>query len=351
MANIVHVVGTGTIGEPVIGLLARHRAELGIDDVTFYKHSPRKEDRPMVSALRKLGAKLAVAEDKVAEFTELGLKPDLTWKQALDQASVVIDCTPEDSGLENKENVYSKLAPGKLFLAQGSEEGFGRMYALGINDHAVDPAKERYVHIVSCNTHTTVRLVHTLAKDGDDLEEGRLVLIRRSGDVNDKKFIQAPQVEKHKEARGTHHATDASNLYQSTLGKNVNLFSSAMKLNTQFMHVAHFHFRLKQPTSLEEVRRLLKADKYVGLTDKTATNNVFSFAREHGPFGRILSQTVVVTPSLHVSEHGRDVTGYAFTPQDGNALLSSIAMATRKFHPDDWQKRMSVFDQYLHKEY
>ncbi|HVM44727.1 MAG TPA: hypothetical protein VM582_02235 [Candidatus Thermoplasmatota archaeon] len=351
MANIVHVVGTGTIGEPVIGLLARHKTELGIDDVTFYKHSPRKEDRPMVNALRKLGAKLCVAEEKVAAFTEIGLKPDMTWKQALDQAAVVIDCTPEDSGLANKENIYSKLSGNKLFLAQGSEEGFGAMYALGINDHAVDPARERFVHVVSCNTHTTVRLVHTLSKDGADLEEGRLVLIRRAGDVGDAKFIQAPTVEKHKEARGTHHATDAANLYKSTLNKDVNLFSSAMKLNTQFMHTAHFHFRLKTPTTLDAVKKLLKEDRYIGLTDKAATNLVFSFAREHGPFGRILSQTVVVTPSLHVSENGKDVTGYAFTPQDGNALLSSIAMATRKFHPDDWQKRMSVFDQYLHKEY
>jgi glyceraldehyde-3-phosphate dehydrogenase (NAD(P)) len=345
------VVGTGTIGEPIIGLLAEHKTELGIDEVTFYKHSPRKEDRPMVNALRKAGAKLAVADDKKAEFEKIGLAPDLSATAALEQARVVIDCTPEDSGLENKEKTYAKLAGDKLFMAQGSEEGFGAMYALGINDHAVDPAKERFVHVVSCNTHTTVRLVHTLTKDGDDLQEGRLVLIRRAGDVGDAKFIQAPTVEKHKEARGTHHAQDAANLYKSTLGKDVNLFSSALKLNTQFMHVAHFHFRLKQPTTLDDVKKLLKADPYVGVTDKTATNLVFSFAREHGPFGRILSQTVVVTPSLHVSEDGKDVTGYAFTPQDGNALLSSIAMATRKLHPEDWKKRMSVFDQYLLKEY
>src|SRR5581483_3568522 len=351
MANIVHVVGTGTIGEPIVGLLAKYRNELGIDEVTFYKHSPRKEDRPMVNALRKAGAKLAVADDKKAEFEKIGLAPDLSAQAALERARVVIDCTPEDSGLENKEHIYSKLQGDKLFMAQGSEEGFGAMYALGINDAAVDPAKERYVHVVSCNTHTTVRLVHALTHDGANLEEGRLVLIRRAGDVGDSKFIQAPTVEKHKEARGTHHATDAANLYKSTLNKDVNLFSSAMKLNTQFMHTAHFHFRLKQATTLDDVKKLLKNDRFVGLTDKTATNLVFSFAREHGPFGRILSQTVVVTPSLHVSENGKDVTGYAFTPQDGNALLSSIAMATRKLHPEDWQKRMSVFDQYLLKEY
>ncbi|MFA5861550.1 MAG: hypothetical protein WDA16_07630 [Candidatus Thermoplasmatota archaeon] len=351
MTNIVHVVGTGTIGEPIVGLLAKNRQALGIDEVTFYKHSPRKEDRPMVNALRATGAKLAVADDKRADFEKIGLKPDLSAQSALERARVIIDCTPEDGGLENKDKTYSKLTGDKLFLAQGSEEGFGAMYALGINDNAVDPAKERYVHIVSCNTHTTVRLVHALTNDGANLQEGRLVLIRRAGDVGDSKFIQAPTVEKHKEARGTHHAQDAANLYKSTLGKDVNLFSSALKLNTQFMHIAHFHFHLKQATDLTEVRRLLQADKYVGLTDKAATNLVFSFAREHGPFGRILSQTVVVTPSLHVSEDGKDLTGYAFTPQDGNALLSSIAMATRKLHPEDWQKRMSVFDAYLLKEY
>ena len=38
--NIVHVVGTGTIGEPLIGLLADHKADFGIDEVTFHKRTP-----------------------------------------------------------------------------------------------------------------------------------------------------------------------------------------------------------------------------------------------------------------------------------------------------------------------
>ena len=33
--NIVHVVGTGTIGEPLIGLLANFREAFGIDEITF----------------------------------------------------------------------------------------------------------------------------------------------------------------------------------------------------------------------------------------------------------------------------------------------------------------------------
>ena len=58
--RVVHVVGTGTVGEPLIGLLASFRNELGIDEVTFHKRSPLLGDRSKVLALQKKGALLAV---------------------------------------------------------------------------------------------------------------------------------------------------------------------------------------------------------------------------------------------------------------------------------------------------
>jgi glyceraldehyde-3-phosphate dehydrogenase (NAD(P)) len=45
MANIVHVVGTGTIGEPLIGLLTDDREAFGIDEVTFHKRTPLIDER------------------------------------------------------------------------------------------------------------------------------------------------------------------------------------------------------------------------------------------------------------------------------------------------------------------
>jgi len=71
--NIVHVVGTGTIGEPLIGLLCDAQEELGIDEVTFYKHSPVLTDRPKMKGLINRGANLAVAEEKRNDFQELGI--------------------------------------------------------------------------------------------------------------------------------------------------------------------------------------------------------------------------------------------------------------------------------------
>jgi len=49
--RIVHVVGTGTIGEPLIGVLATFRKELGIDEVTFHKRTSLLTDRSKVLSL------------------------------------------------------------------------------------------------------------------------------------------------------------------------------------------------------------------------------------------------------------------------------------------------------------
>ena len=53
----VHVVGTGTIGEPLIGLLAMHKEAFGIDEVTFHKNSARIDDRPKLNQMIAKGAR------------------------------------------------------------------------------------------------------------------------------------------------------------------------------------------------------------------------------------------------------------------------------------------------------
>ena len=46
---IVHVIGTGTIGEPLIGLLSQFKEPLGIEEVTFHKRTPLLTDRSKVT--------------------------------------------------------------------------------------------------------------------------------------------------------------------------------------------------------------------------------------------------------------------------------------------------------------
>ena len=58
MAKIVHLVGTGTIGEPLIGLFTDFREKLGIDEVTFHKRTALPADRAKINHLMARGAKV-----------------------------------------------------------------------------------------------------------------------------------------------------------------------------------------------------------------------------------------------------------------------------------------------------
>jgi glyceraldehyde-3-phosphate dehydrogenase (NAD(P)) len=349
----IHIVGTGTLGEPLIGLLLNLRQDLGVAEITFHKNTPRSSDRARIANLIRRGAKLAVDTDKFVDFEKLNLQPTYTCQEALEQATVVIDCTSEGLGLKHKAEWYQHLSQPRGFIAQGSEFGFGKMYAHGINDEALTPGEDRFLQVVSCNTHNLAVLVNTLAlhdEAPDNFIEGRFVCMRRATDLSQaSSYIPAPEVGKHKDPKfGTHHAKDAWHLFQ-TLGLNLNLFSSAIKLPTQYMHSIWFNLRIRRAITHDEVLHKLQANPYVALTEKTMSSPIFSFGRDHGYFGRLLNQTVVSVPTLTVRD-GHEITGFCFTPQDGNSLLSSIAAAAWLIDPDNYEAHIQCITPYLFDE-
>ena len=306
--NIVHVVGTGTIGEPLIGLFNEFKDAWDIDEVTFHKRTPSADDRAKVNQLIGHGAKLVADEDSRADFATLGHKVSYTSEEAIERATVVVDCTP--AGNENKAKYYERAKGPMGYLAQGSEFGFGKPYARGINDEIFTP-DDKYVQVVSCNTHNISVLLKTLgcAKSTKlRLESGQFVCMRRANDVSDTKdFVAAPQAGKHDDPQfGTHHARDAHYLFQ-TLGEKLNLFSSAIKLNTQYMHTLWFDIQLGFDMTLEEVKTALRSNP-------------------------------------------RKVVGFCYTPQDGNSLLSSVAATLRYLDPKKLEERIDVLRPYIFRE-
>lgn len=351
----VLVVGTGTIGEPLIGLLCNFKAQLGIDDVIFHKRTPLLTDRSKVLNLLRRGAKLCTDQERIPMFEKIGLDVDFTTEEAMEGCRVILDCTP--SGMEMKEQWYSKYESNTdLFVAQGSEFGFGKQYARGVNDEVLEHGTDKYLQVVSCNTHNLSVLIKTfgLADEGpDNLQQGRFVCMRRSNDISqDTSFMPSPQVGEHKDERfGTHHARDAWHLYQ-TKGKkyDLNLFSSAMKMNTQLMHIIQYSMKVNKPVTKDELIQRVIDDDRIATTYKTTANSVFSFGRDHGFCGRILNQSVIPTDSLHVSADGTEITGYCFTPQDGNSLLSSVAATVWGLYPETYDKIVQCLRPYFFQE-
>lgn len=349
--KIVHVVGTGTIGEPLIGLLADNKEQFGIDEVTFHKRTPLVTEKAKVNDLVRRGAVLAVDENRRATFEELGHAPKYETTEAIERATVVIDCTPV--GNQMKEEFYDRAKGPVGFMAQGSEYGFGKMYARGINDSALVQGDDRFLQVVSCNTHNIAVLIKSLAMDTDGtnhLTDGRFLCLRRANDISqDAGFVASPTVGSHADERfGTHHARDAHDLFE-TLGYDLNVFSSAIKLNTQYMHALHFSLTLDRDIDLDEVRDRLAANRRVAVTLKRSANQVFSFGRDHGYFGRIMSQAVVSLDTLAV-RNGNEIVGFAFTPQDGNPMLSTVAAMLWYLDPATVEDRINVLRRYLFTE-
>jgi len=249
MTNVL-VIGLGTIGSPLARIFERYMTEFGLSRLMIYKHSSRTEDVPSMLRHLQFGTELVVAEEREKAFTSIGLRPSLTLDQALNQADVIIDCSGQAM---SRLDEYQALSRPILIVSQGSEE-LGQPYAYGINHDA--GITDRFRQVVSCNTHATSSLVKTLAFDGDEsvLASADFTLLRRDSDDSETSgAIHGIEVSKSVHPRfGSHHAEDAHRVF-TTLGKDLDLFSTAIKTPQPFMHVVNFTLRLNRQTSLEEV--------------------------------------------------------------------------------------------------
>ena len=348
--NTVLVVGTGTIGEPLIGLLSRMKDNFKIDEVIFHKRTPLIHGRPKVESLIKMGAKLSVNEDNITEFERLGHSPSYTLEEAVNKSLVVVDCTP--AGNLNKKSLYEKYSD-KVFIAQGSEKGFGMPYGLGLNDKNLLSKMPSNIQVVSCNTHAIARLLSGVSNDMvPRVIYGDFTCLRRANDVSqDGGFVPSVVCGKHDDDFfGTHHARDVNDLFEYNF--NLPIFSSAAKTNTQYMHTVRFSITLDEDVTREEILDRFRQDKFIALTKKKSTNKIFSFGRDHGFYGRIYSQTVICEPSLFVKSFpdAARIVGYAFTPQDGNSLMSTVAASLYGLYREDYVNHLSKLDELLINE-
>src|SRR3989344_2796796 len=353
----VHVVGTGTIGEPLVYLLAEQRKELGLGRISFHKRSPLVEEVGKVKRMIEAGVIFSADEDKFSRFKELWLNPELTHERALARADVIIDCTPKGNELKEKHYLaLSKKYPKKGFIAQGSEEGFGVPYAWTINDAAL---VGRFIQVVSCNTHQLVCPINTLVlKHGGvgNLKSGKFFIARRGSDISEDKLnpgVEAEPAKSKYRQYGTHQAYDAARVIKTLYTGNVAIpiHSQIIKVPTQYMHTMLFDIELRSPTHYQETLTRLEANRLIVFTNLKSTNRVFAIARDASKFrGRILNQTVFCKPSLDVSEDGTRIRGTCFTPQDGNALLSSVAATLWLLDPAAYAEKIKVFDKFLFNE-
>lgn len=349
MNRIVHVIGTGNLGEPLIGLLADFREAFGIDEVTFTKRSPLGYERAKVESLVRRGAQLCVDRDVRQEFVRLGHSPTYDADEALERARVVIDCTPNAT---RAKSLYIDMKGPVGFVAAGATElGFGKLFINELNDASLVPGEDRFIQVASGNAHSLGYLVKLFGFDGDasHLRTARFVCMRRTSDFSQERgYVPSPKVQPHDvEPFGTRQAREASFVFK-TLGLNLDLRSSVVLVPTQLMHTIWFSFDLDRPLGAGQAVERIGGSRFAARTDKLSSAPIFAFGRDHGYRGRIFSRIIVPTQGLHA--RGNELDGFCFEPQGSNELLSSLAAIVWFLYPNQIRQRLEALAPFMFEE-
>lgn len=308
----VLVNGIGNIGSTLLGLLVEYKDVLQINKVYALKNAP--------APWQDIDLK-HWAENGVEVCTRFSNDGYLFLDDIIDEVHYIFDCTDNGGGRKNRQ-WYIDLPNLIGASAQGSEKGFGKSFMSGVNESVI--AKEKFAHIVSCNTHSAGAILQTFAgKQLEDLQQADFVVVRRSEDIgNHKRLVTANVVARHlDDIIGTHHSIDVKHLFE-TIGVSMDVTSSDITTPSQLMHTVRFNVQLKKSISPKETHNKIEANPMVSTTIKFDSNFVFERGRRLGFHGRIFSHAIIVENNLLFSENS--VKGWAFIPQEGNTILSTI---------------------------
>ncbi len=308
----VLVNGIGNIGTTLLALLIKHQELLKIDTVFALKNKPLPWQEDDLNYLSSLGVRIC------SRVTESGYE---FLDTIIDEVDYIFDCTNNGGGMLNKQ-WYVDLPNLKGACAQGSENKFGISYMTGVNDRAI--RNKKFVHVVSCNTHSLACLLTTFT--GENLERhtsSDFVVVRRSEDIgNHQRLVAANVVARHMDDQiGTHHSIDVVSLFET---KEIlpNITSSDVTTPSQLMHAVRFNIGLTEKLTQLDIQDLIAKNPCMATSTKFDSNVIFERGRRIGFQGRIYSHAIVVSNNLIF---GRDsIKGWAFIPQEGNTLLSTL---------------------------
>jgi glyceraldehyde-3-phosphate dehydrogenase (NAD(P)) len=202
-----------------------------------------------------------------------GVLPDFL---ASGGADVVVDCTPAGIGAKNKV-MYDKYGVKSIY--QGGEKAdIGQMSFTAIANYE-KALNAKTVRVVSCNTTSLVRTLHTV-DEKFGVEEVFAVLARRATDPWDEKEgpINAIIPELH---IPSHQGPDVQ-----TVIPHIDIKTMAMKVPTTLAHCHFITGKLKKSASSEELKEAFKNGSRIiivkGSDGYTATSTVIERFRDLG---------------------------------------------------------------------
>ncbi|MCE9501538.1 MAG: hypothetical protein K8R21_13710 [Leptospira sp.] len=321
--NAILIRGTGVIGWPLVMLLAEISKTATDLEIFAEPYTINPENFHQIKTLSDQGAVIvgtAQNASAIAKSLNLVREETITGK-----VLVIADCSPPGIGDARIPEYNSGKYPECVsFIAQGSEHKFGKQYMFPENSNEIDLKKEKFVHVSTCNTHTLAAILRLLnpGEEPDFFEFIDFTVIRRDADMaKDDPHVTGPKITPPESQAGTHHARLLNELLR-TKGKPVNVSSSAITVNSPYMHLTRFFAKTNRELDKGKVLYQIQNDPLLSAANLLSSNAIFSAGRERGLFGRIFSHGVVILPALEI--HGNIARGIVATPGDANVIFSTI---------------------------
>jgi glyceraldehyde-3-phosphate dehydrogenase/erythrose-4-phosphate dehydrogenase len=343
----IYIRGVGVIGWSITSLLLELKKIVSDLEIIIDPYILNDDNLFQIKSLLLKGAKIILNPqnqvDKYNEILEYAISEEEVKKTTL----AVLDCSPPQIA-ENRISEYNETnyPVSQIFLAQGSEHKFGKQIIFP-ESRTIIESNEKYFHISTCNTHTLVAIQRVL-ETNSTIEDLDLVIIRRDADMakNDP-HVTGPLFQIPVHENGTHHSRLLNEFY-STLNKKYNVTSSAITVNSPYMHCTRFVAKMSKDLTKQSILESIKNDMYSSYTNKISTNSIFSSGRDRGLNGRIYSQGVWVLPCLEVDK--KIVRGIVATPGDSNVVLSSIYTLLLKLNYPKLDDCIAFLNQMIIKE-
>ncbi len=337
----VLVNGIGNIGTTILNLLVDYKKLLGISEIYALKNT-------QITTWNKV--ELNIIAEKGVILCSKTNTDFIPLPQIINTIDYIFDCNANTFGLKNK-GWYANLPQLKGCSAQGSEKGFGLPFMSGINNEVIK--SQKFVQIVSCNTHALSALIMAFSgKQIENLLDGDFVIVRRSEDLgNHQRLVAANVVSRHLDKTiGTHHAIDVKDLFAT---KNILLpiESSDITTPSQLMHTVRFNFRLRKLLPKGQIEKQLDKNGFISRTSKFDSNIIFELGRKYSAYGRLFSHAIINDNNLLINTKTNTVKGWAFIPQEGNTILSTIHAFVLQMSPEKEKEVMAILQADLIREF
>lgn len=200
-----------------------------------------------------------------------------TLEDMVKQCDIVVDCTPEGVGAQNK-SLYEKAGCRAIF--QGGEPHSLTSLSFNAYSNYASAIGAKFARVVSCNTTGLARTILPLQKDLG-IASVRAFIVRRAADPSETRSGPINAIEPEREVP-SHHGEDVR-----TVIPDLDIETAAAKVPTTLMHMHYVTVRFAEEGSdrdavLEAWGRRNRIIMFSGKEGVTSTAQVMDYARDLG---------------------------------------------------------------------